>query len=185
VDGKPDDGVHHGLGGGEDRRFAGKRRNQGFQPHPLAFSDQERNGPRLGTPEERTKHNLALCDEAPFPAHEVAFADLPVVGDARILGVCDLLDRSAFYYNQFNSDSKTKANDYFDALKDDFLKENVANRDGIGGIGGDDPSTLPVFWDKPAQRQSDDGDGYASGWADTRQGTASNGRPNNKYPWEQ
>jgi hypothetical protein len=96
-----------------------------------------------------------------------------------------LLDRSAFYYNQFNSDSKTKANDYFDALKDDFLKENVANRDGIGGIGGDDPSTLPVFWDKPAQRQSDDGDGYASGWADTRQGTASNGRPNNKYPWEQ
>jgi len=94
-----------------------------------------------------------------------------------------LLDRSAWYYNQYNSDANQKAKDYFDSMKDDFLKENVANVDGIGGIGGDDPGTLPVFWDKPNARQSDD-EGFGSGWGDQRQKAASNGRPNNKYPWE-
>jgi hypothetical protein len=62
----------------------------------MAIGDQERNGARLQTPEERAKHNLSLGNETPSAAHEVAFADLLVVGDPGILGVCDLLDHSAF-----------------------------------------------------------------------------------------
>lgn len=92
-----------------------------------------------------------------------------------------LLDRSAWYFNQFNGDATQKAKDYADDMKDNFTNDFAA-QDGVGGIGGDNPKTLPVFWDKPNNRKADK-DGFASGWTDTRQADSSSGRNGNKYPW--
>ncbi len=97
-----------------------------------------------------------------------------------------LLDRSGHYYNRYGNDAKQKAYDWFgnNAISgsDGFLNKSIlggADRDGIGGFGGDDPGSLPVFWKSDPSR--DASPGFASGWKDSRQSPASSGR--SQYPW--
>ncbi len=99
-----------------------------------------------------------------------------------------LLDRSGHYYNKYGSDAKDKAYDWFGnsaiSGSDGFLNSSMlggADRDGIGGIGGDDPGSLPVFYKKNDVTRKGSPKGLASGWEDSRQSPASSGR--SEYPW--
>lgn len=97
-----------------------------------------------------------------------------------------LLDRSGHYYNIYDRDAKgtDKAKKWFDdstiSGSNGFLNKTVADVDGLGGLGGDDPGSLPVFWSKASNRKGDP-TGFASGWADNRQSQVSGSR--SQYPW--
>lgn len=99
-----------------------------------------------------------------------------------------LLDRSGHYWNMYARDANSKAMDWFNdstiSGNDGFLNSSMmfgAQYDSIMGMGGDDPSSLPVKWEAAPSRPGDP-DGYASGWADDRQSQASNSR--SQYPWQ-
>lgn len=99
-----------------------------------------------------------------------------------------LLDRSGHYYNKYGGDAKQKAQDWFGdsaiSGSDGFLNSSMlfgADRDGIAGIGGDDPGSLPVKWSEEPSRPGSP-TGYASGWADSRQSGVSSSR--SQYPWQ-
>lgn len=92
-----------------------------------------------------------------------------------------LLDRSGHYFNKYMDEGNDAAKEYFDDMTD-YLQDSMmfgANMDGLGPLGGDNPSSLPVYWDKDVQR--DNNGGKASGWQDDRQQKASDGRKD--YPW--
>ncbi|MDP2272350.1 MAG: hypothetical protein Q8N23_29035 [Archangium sp.] len=99
-----------------------------------------------------------------------------------------LLDRSGHYYNRYAGDANSKAKDWFDnsaiSGSNGLLNKSVlfgAAHDGIAGMGGDNPASLPVKWEAAPSRPGDP-DGYASGWADQRQSQASSSR--SQYPWQ-
>lgn len=94
-----------------------------------------------------------------------------------------LLDRSAHYYNAYASQANTAANSWFsdNAISGgDGLLGDIANMDGAGGVGGDNPSSLPVKWSTVPSRPGSP-TGYASGWKDDRQSSVSGSR--SAYPW--
>jgi hypothetical protein len=99
-----------------------------------------------------------------------------------------LLDRSGHYYNRYAGDANDKAKKWFDESaisgSDGLLNKSIvfgAQYDGIGGLGGDAPSSLPVKYTKDDVKRSGDPTGYASGWADSRQSSVSSAR--SQYPW--
>lgn len=99
-----------------------------------------------------------------------------------------LLDRSGHYYNAYAGSANDKARDWFTdsaiSGSDGLLNSSTlfgADQDSLGGLGGDDPGSLPVEWTPEPSRPGED-DGFASGWKDSRQSGASSSR--SQYPWQ-
>jgi hypothetical protein len=87
MDREADDGVHHRLRGGVDRRRdPGEQSGQGLRSF---FGDQYRDDRVPAGGGELFQNHLALGDEQAFAADEVALAHGAVAGDAGIIRVFD------------------------------------------------------------------------------------------------